>query len=202
MSDPRAIQSDAARSARARRGALLEGLRTFFGSAYLAAANHVVAHIPSYTIRHFLYRRLYFMKIGDGAAISMGLFVERPRDIEIGDHSMVNPDCILDGRCGLRIGSNVDIAMRAAILTLEHDIRSPDYRTIGAPVVIEDYVSIFTGAIILPGVTIGRGAVVAAGAVVTRDVEPYAIVAGVPARTIGERPRELRYTHRLTRYFH
>ena len=46
---------------------------------------------------------------------------------------------------------------------------------------------------ILPGVTIGEGAVVAAGAVVTRDVPPYAIVAGIPARVVGERPRELDY---------
>jgi acetyltransferase-like isoleucine patch superfamily enzyme len=54
---------------------------------------------------------------------------------------------------------------------------------------------VFIGAraIILPGVTIGEGAAVAAGAVVTADVEPYAIVAGVPARVIGSRPRNLTY---------
>lgn len=53
--------------------------------------------------------------------------------------------------------------------------------TIGA------YVCIFAGAVILPGITIGTGAVVAAGAVVTRDVEPFTIVAGVPARVVGVR---------------
>lgn len=47
---------------------------------------------------------------------------------------------------------------------------------------------------ILPGVTIGEGAVVAAGAIVTKDVEPYSIVAGVPAKRIGERNKNLEYT--------
>jgi len=62
------------------------------------------------------------------------------------------------------------------------------------PVVIEDHVWIGMRAIILPGVRIGRGAVVAVGAVVTRDVEPLTVVAGVPARVIGSRdPRGLDY---------
>jgi acetyltransferase-like isoleucine patch superfamily enzyme len=55
-------------------------------------------------------------------------------------------------------------------------------------VTIESDCDLGMGSIILPGVTVGRGSQVGAGAVVTRDVEPYAIVAGVPARTIGERP--------------
>ena len=50
-----------------------------------------------------------------------------------------------------------------------------------------------TLAIVLPGVTIGEGAIVAAGAVVTRDVAPYTIVAGAPARPVGERRRDLSY---------
>ena len=57
-----------------------------------------------------------------------------------------------------------------------------------APVVIEDDVWIGAGAIVLPGVTVGRGSIVAAGAVVTRSIEPHTIVAGVPARQIGQIP--------------
>jgi maltose O-acetyltransferase len=60
-------------------------------------------------------------------------------------------------------------------------------------VIIGDHVWIAYRAVILPGVTIGEGAVVAAGAVVTRDVEPFPIVAGVPAKKIGERNRNLDY---------
>ncbi len=66
------------------------------------------------------------------------------------------------------------------------------------PVVIGDHVWIGARALICPGVTIGEGAVVGAGAVVTRDVAPYAIVAGNPARVIGQRTRDLHYR---TRYF-
>jgi acetyltransferase-like isoleucine patch superfamily enzyme len=57
-----------------------------------------------------------------------------------------------------------------------------------AKVTIEDDCDIGMGAIILPGRRIGRGSIVGAGAVVTHDVEPYTVVAGVPARSIGERP--------------
>jgi acetyltransferase-like isoleucine patch superfamily enzyme len=79
------------------------------------------------------------------------------------------------------------------IWTLEHDPQSPDFATVGGPVTIEDYAWVGCRVVILPGVCIGKGAVVAAGAVVTKDVPPYAIVGGVPARTIGERAPDLRY---------
>jgi len=72
-------------------------------------------------------------------------------------------------------------------------ISSPDFRRINQqghtlkPIVIHDDVWIGGGAIILAGITIGQGAVVAAGAVVTKNVEPYTIVGGVPAKRIKER---------------
>jgi maltose O-acetyltransferase len=79
------------------------------------------------------------------------------------------------------------------IYTLQHDIDSPSFIVTGGPVTIEDYVYIGPRAIILPNVRIGRGAVIGAGAVVTQDVSEYAVVAGVPARFIRERSRELDY---------
>ena len=57
-----------------------------------------------------------------------------------------------------------------------------------APVVIEDDSDLGVNSVILPGVTVGRGAIVGAGAVVNRDVPPYAVVAGVPAKVLRERP--------------
>jgi maltose O-acetyltransferase len=60
-------------------------------------------------------------------------------------------------------------------------------------VVIGDHAWIGYRALVLPGVTIGEGGVVAAGAVVTKDVPPYAIVAGNPARVVGQRTRDLTY---------
>ena len=73
------------------------------------------------------------------------------------------------------------------IYNAEHDVNDPDFKALRAPVEIGDYVFIGPRAIILPGVKIGRGAVVGAGAVVTRDVEEFEIVGGVPAKVIGER---------------
>ena len=73
------------------------------------------------------------------------------------------------------------------IYNAEHDVQSEDFHAVMEPVVIEDYVFIGPRAIILPGVTVKKGAIIAAGAVVTKDVEPFDIVAGVPAKPIGKR---------------
>ena len=101
---------------------------------------------------------------------------------------------MLDGRrYKIITGSDVSIGPEATILTLGHDPQSPDFADQGGDVIIGDHVWIAYRAIILPGVRIGDGAVVAAGAVVSKDVEPYTIVAGVPARQVGERSRDLRY---------
>ena len=86
-----------------------------------------------------------------------------------------------------------DIAAEVRIYTREHDIDDPQFAEIGGPVVIEDYAYIGTRVTIMPGVRIGCGAVVASGAVVTKDVPPYMLVGGVPARVIRERSHDLRY---------
>jgi maltose O-acetyltransferase len=114
--------------------------------------------------------------------------------VQIGDHSIINRDVILDGRMGLKIGSNVSISEGALLLTLEHDPNSLTFDNRGGAVTIGNRVFVGARAIILPGITLGEGAVVAAGAVVTHDVPPFTIVGGVPARPIGERRSDLIYT--------
>ena len=93
----------------------------------------------------------------------------------------------LDGRDKLTIGDHVDIASDVMIYNSEHDLDSPDFSARTEPVSIGDYCFIGPRVIILPGVNIGKGAIVGAGAVVTKDVENFAIVGGVPAKVIGER---------------
>lgn len=148
---------------------------------------------------HFHHARRFFyrwagMKIGSGSTIHMRARIYDPRYIVIGEDTIIGERVSLDGRRqllnsqgGLEIGNHVDIASEVMIWTSQHDLKSPTMGAIEAKVTIEDYVFIGPRSIILPGVTIGRGAVIAAGAVVTKDVAPLSMVAGVPAKQIAER---------------
>jgi acetyltransferase-like isoleucine patch superfamily enzyme len=153
----------------------------------------VVAKVPVQMLRMLVYTRGMGLRAAPGARIYKGLELRAADQIEIGAGTVVGFDCILDGRCGLRLGANVNLSSQVAIWTLQHDPQSPDFAAAGAEVVVEDHAWLSFRCTILPGVRVGEGAVVAAGAVVTKDVEPYTVVAGVPARPIGTRTRELRY---------
>lgn len=147
---------------------------------------HVVGNIPSHHIRRFFYR-LAGMRIGKGSSIHTGARFYLPSGIQIGKDSIIGEGAVLDGRAQLRIGDHVDLASEVMIYNAEHDINDEKFGPITAEVTIEDYVFIGPRAIILPGITIGKGAVVGAGAVVTKDVKPFMVVGGVPAKEIGER---------------
>ncbi|WP_416233611.1 acyltransferase [Cronbergia sp. UHCC 0137] len=124
----------------------------------------------------------------------MGCRFLNGRKIYLGDRNVINFGCLLDGRhYKIQTGSDVSIGPEASILTLGHDPQSPDFDDRGGDVIIGDRAWIAYRAIILPGVTIGEGAVVGAGSVVSRSVDPYSIVAGNPARAIGERSPNLSY---------
>ena len=87
----------------------------------------------------------------------------------------------------IKIGNNVTISQGAYLCTATHDISSQTMDLICKPIVIEDNVWIASHATILPGVTIGEGAVVGACAVVTKDVAPWTVVGGNPAKFIKKR---------------
>ena len=110
-----------------------------------------------------------------------------PPNISIGEDTIIGENAVLDGRDKLTIGNHVDMATEVMIYNGQHDVDDEVFKAVNAPVIIEDYVFIGPRAIILPGVKIGTGAVVGAGAVVTKDVEAFAIVGGVPAKLIRER---------------
>ena len=145
-----------------------------------------VGLVPSHLFRLFFYK-LAGMKIGKGSRIHIGARFFDPGNIAIGNGTIVGDNALLDGRDKLTIGSHVDIASSVMIYNSEHDVNSEDFHATTGSVTIEDYVFIGPRVIILPGVRIGQGAVVAAGAVVTKDVEEYIVVGGVPAEKIGER---------------
>ncbi|MDP3888737.1 MAG: acyltransferase [bacterium] len=145
-----------------------------------------VGFVPCHFTRKFFYN-LAGIKIGKGSTIHMGCNFFEPSGISIGEGTIVGNGAFLDGRAPLVIGNHVDIASEVMIYNSEHDVHSEDWRAVELPVMIDDYAFVGPRAIILPGVKIGKGGVVAAGAVVTHDVEPGKIVAGIPAKEIGER---------------
>lgn len=154
-----------------------------------------IGMIPSNRFRKCLY-------IGLGANIANNAIVHfrtEMRSIEnliIGEGSIIGDNAILDARRGLVIGRNVNISSNVSIYTLQHDHRDPYFRCPidrKMSVEIDDRVWLGSNVIVLPGVHIGEGAVCCAGCVVTKDVAPYTVVAGVPAHQVSERPQNLKY---------
>lgn len=151
-----------------------------------------IGYLPSHRARNAVYRRSG-MTLPRTSSIHWRTEFYAPELIVIGEYCTLGDSCFLDGRSGLTIGDSVNLGSHVTIYTREHAVNSPDFAETGAPVVVGNHAWIASHAIVLPGVTIGEGAVVAAGAVVTRDVPPFTIVGGNPARRISDRNRDLRY---------
>lgn len=110
-------------------------------------------------------------------------------DVMIGDHTRIGLHNTIIGP--VTIGNHVNLAQGITVTALNHNFDDPQKRideqgVSTKPVVIEDDIWIGANAVILPGVTIGHHTVVAAGAVVTKDVPPHSLVAGVPAKIIKQ----------------
>ena len=155
--------------------------------------NTFVNKIPFPEVRMELYRAAG-LDVDPTTNIMMHAFVLQARSIRIGPNSIIGPFTTLDGRATLTVGRNVNIAGEVLTIGGHHEVDSPTAEGILGSVVIEDNAWIAMRATILPGVTVGEGAYVAAGAVVNRDVEPYTLVGGVPAKKIRERSRDIQYT--------
>ena len=156
--------------------------------------NAWIGRLPSRRIR-WLYLKVWLGRIGRQTGVQLNCRFLHGRKVFLGTRNVINFGTLLDGRhFRISTGADVSIGPEATILTLGHEPMSPDFAIKGGPVIIGDHVWIGYRAIIMPGVTIGDGVVVAAGAVVTRDVPPNHIVAGAPAKSIGERNIDLNYS--------
>lgn len=176
-------------------------MRVFLYSLYHYCLELVMS-IPFHFIRNIFINRAIGAR-GDSVEICRNVEFRIPKNIFIASNCVINKRVLLDGRGGkIIIGNNVDIAQDCKLWTLQHDYNDPDYIARGKPIRIEDYVWLASNVTVLPGVTIGKGAVVATSAVVTKDVEPYSIVAGIPAKKIGERKKDLKYKLGKYRWFH
>lgn len=171
-----------------------QGFKYYFYNSYLTK-------FLSYYIRTAYLRNILKIKIGKNTSIHMGCFFAGSK-IRIGDNCVIARHCYLDGRIGqIDIHNNVSIAPEAYILSMSHDINSPTFGILIKPVIIEDFVWIASRVMIMPGVCVSKGSVIAAGSVVTKNVDAYSIVAGCPAKRIGERIKELSYTLKYFPFF-
>jgi maltose O-acetyltransferase len=157
--------------------------------SYLASKlAYNIGRLHGLGLRIYLYRRIG-MKVGRGCVIRRGVYLGSPNELEVGDGSFLGRASLY---CtgGVKIGKNVNVSDGAVIITAKHDVNSPTFEASYEPITIQDWAWIATNAIVLAGVTVGEGAVVAAGAVVTKDVAPYTVVGGNPAKVIAERKRQ------------
>lgn len=132
---------------------------------------------------------------GDGLRIQAPWHISVPSMVSIGDDVYIGRNAVFSTWGGLTIGTSCRFAGAVMIYTWNHLLAGADRLPYGTartaePVVVDDFVWVGARAVIVPGVHIGEGAVVAMGSVVTRDVDPFAIVGGNPAVQIGERDRD------------
>lgn len=124
---------------------------------------------------------------GKNCCIRSPFFCDYGYNIEVGDNFFANYNFVVLDGAKVTIGNNVFIAPNVGLYTaghpLDHERRNQGIEY-ARSITIEDDVWVGAGVQICPGVTIGRGAVVAAGSIVTKDVPPFTMVAGVPAKVI------------------
>ena len=162
---------------------------------YYGFGRYIPSWIPGGTGLRRLLSRLIFNKCGKLSCAGYMAFFGKGANIEIGDYSAIGERAYIGGIGDggkLKIGNYVLMAPEVVILTSDHN-----HQYIGIPmcyqgitkeiVVIEDDVWIGMRAMIMPGIIVHTGAIVAAGAVVTKDVPPYAVVGGIPARILKMR---------------
>jgi maltose O-acetyltransferase len=178
-------------------------VRHVLAAATQYATNHVINNIPFYTIRHAWYRYVLGWYIGANTSVLMGQTVQMNgvrssgRRVSIDRGTIIGSRCFISTAGGLVIGQNVYLSPGVWLVTGTRDPDDPQFRTRYNPIVIDDFACIGARATIMGGITIGTGAIVRSGAVVLEDVEPFAVVEGAPARTVGRRAlTELSY--RLT----
>lgn len=165
----------------------------------------------NHALQRFKFRRGYFVHrtanlnnknlitIKNRAEINEYVIIKTQENpVVIGEYTQINPFTVIYGGSGVYIGNNVMIAPHCMFAAGDHDFKQIDVpiRFAGnlsrGPITIEDNVWIGANCTITDGVTIGKDSVIAANSVVTKDVSPYDIVGGSPARTIANRKNLVR----------
>jgi len=131
--------------------------------------------------------RFFGARMGKGVRVYPSARIWAPWNLEMGDHSCLGPSVICYSVDKVKIGAHATVSQYAHLCTASHDIQDPAMGLVSAPIAIGAGSWVTTDVFVGPGVRIGEGAVVAARAVVVKDVDPWAVVGGNPARFIKRR---------------
>lgn len=133
--------------------------------------------------------RAFGARLGRHATVHASVRVWAPWNLQMGDHSCLSPgvDCYAVDK--VMIGARATVSQYSFLCTASHDPDSADMTLITAPITIGDHAWVAADAFVGPGVCIGEGAVVGTRASVFRDVPPWLIVVGNPARPLRQRSR-------------
>ncbi|WCJ61188.1 DapH/DapD/GlmU-related protein [Fontisphaera persica] len=131
--------------------------------------------------------RCFGAKIGKEVHVYPSTIVYFPWNLSVGDWSAIGEDALIYNLGPVTIGDRVTISHRAHLCAGTHDYTKPDFPLLKPPIKIERLAWVCSQAFVGPGVKVGEGAIVGAGAVVTKDVEPWTIVAGNPAKKLKNR---------------
>ncbi|WP_058301360.1 acyltransferase [Gorillibacterium timonense] len=160
--------------------------------AVVLFGNVVINKIPSRHLRKWFYKMLG-AKVGKNSVICRRADVLFPKGLCLANNVNIGWFVDLDARGGIYVDHNTNISSHIKLITGSHDVDDPQYTASFKPIIIGHHCWIGTGAIVLQGVTIGDGVVVAAGAVVTKDIPPFEVWGGVPAKFIRKRNNDISY---------
>lgn len=161
-------------------------IRRLFSDLEYIFLNGCVNHIPIWHIRKLIYA-VSGVKMGAKSRIAMGTVIVCPRGIAIGERTVINENCHLDGRGGLTIGDDVSISFGTVIITASHKINSDSFEYRTGSVKIEDHVWTGAHAIILDNTVLQSGVVIGAGSVIKDETQNGGVYVGNPAKLIKSR---------------
>ena len=133
------------------------------------------------------WKKCSLLGFGEGTSIYENVYVYG--EPKVGKNVWIGPLVVLDATGGLEIGNGCEISCNVMIFTHTTHLRCVSERKMGIihkPVIIGDYVYVGSGTVILPGVTIGKKSIIGAGSVVTRNIPPFSVAMGIPARIVGK----------------
>ncbi len=162
--------------------------------------NGLVCYIPIWKIRKIIYKS-FGMKIGNHTRIGINTKIISPHKIILGDYSVINEECYLDGRGGLNIGNNCSISIRTIIITASHDANSDMFAYYEKEVQIKDNVWIGANAVILDGSILNNYTIIGANAVVKTETVEKGIYVGNPLKLLKYRDINSKYHINYIAYF-